>query len=309
MKKLFLRLLVFLFSMLIFYSSFIFLVGNYGKQALKKNIIYKRGGYGHTYSRLSDADKLKDIDVMIIGSSHAYRGMDTRIFKENGIKVFNLGTSSQTPLQTEVLVKYYMERLQPELIIFETNPGSFASDGVESSLDILANLPEINKEAFYMAFEINNVKTYNTLIFSFLNEIILKQTPINEPVNLGFDTYVKGGGFVERDMAFYKKDHLPMRDLHFKNYQVEAFERIIDFFIQNDINYFLVKTPVTVDHQRSIRNNKEIDSFFLSYGKFKNYNKTLLLKDDLHFYDSNHLNQFGVELFTKEVIKDISQYF
>jgi hypothetical protein len=38
------------------------------------------------YSRLSEIKNYKDIDILFLGSSHTYRGFDTRIFLDSGYK-------------------------------------------------------------------------------------------------------------------------------------------------------------------------------------------------------------------------------
>ena len=62
------------------------------------------GCYGHTFTRMQDAQKTKNVDVLIVGSSHAYRGIDPRILQKDGISAFNLGSSAQTPINTKVLL-------------------------------------------------------------------------------------------------------------------------------------------------------------------------------------------------------------
>ena len=64
---------------------------------MAKNVRSCVGCYGHLYSRVKDAEKIKNPDILFIGSSHSYRGFDTRVFQKHGIKAFNLGSSSQTP--------------------------------------------------------------------------------------------------------------------------------------------------------------------------------------------------------------------
>ena len=71
---------------------------------LNNNLIYKQRG-GHLHSRLLEINKHQNVDVLFLGSSHAYRGFDTRIFKESGIASFNLGSSSQAPVQSLLLLK------------------------------------------------------------------------------------------------------------------------------------------------------------------------------------------------------------
>lgn len=59
---------------------------------------YPIGGTGNSYTRLSEVEDIKNIDILFLGSSHTYRGFDTRIFSKYGYSTFNLGTTSQTPI-------------------------------------------------------------------------------------------------------------------------------------------------------------------------------------------------------------------
>ena len=81
--------------------------------------------------------KIKNVDVLFLGSSHAYRGFDPRIFRKRGYSSFNLGSSAQTPSQTKVWLKRYLKHLNPKIVIYEVYPGTFSSDGIEASLDLV----------------------------------------------------------------------------------------------------------------------------------------------------------------------------
>ena len=139
MKNFISNTVLFLLFLSIFYSTFLIIWVHYAPSRFKPNIIYNMGSYGFMYSRLSEIKNYENTNILFLGSSHAYRGFDTRIFLDKGLKSFNLGSSSQTPLQTKVLLKRYLERLNPKLVIYEVYPETFTIDGVESSLDIIAN--------------------------------------------------------------------------------------------------------------------------------------------------------------------------
>ncbi len=132
-------------------------------QAFKKNLNYKMGSYGSMFTRIQEADTTRDVDILVLGSSHAYRGFDPRIFEEYGIKLFNLGPSNQTPKQANILVKKYLDQMSPELVIYEVYPGIFQGDGLESSLDLIANGP-LNSDLISMTISLNHVKAYNAMI-------------------------------------------------------------------------------------------------------------------------------------------------
>ena len=103
------------------------------------NLNYRVAKGGHLYTRLKDIEHYSHVELLVIGSSHAYRGFDPRIFKKKGVEIFNLGSSAQTPIQTEILIKRYLDKLNPKVVLFEVYPGSLTSDGVESSLDLVSN--------------------------------------------------------------------------------------------------------------------------------------------------------------------------
>jgi len=77
------------------------------------------------------------VDILFLGSSHSYRGFNPQYF--SGYKTFNLGSSAQTPIQTNLLLKRYLHQLNPKTIVYEVYPISLSIDGVESSSDIIAN--------------------------------------------------------------------------------------------------------------------------------------------------------------------------
>jgi hypothetical protein len=114
----------FLYAIL-FYIVAIILFGEYNLKELNKNLNYRRGSYGHMFSRIQDINKADHLDVLVVGSSHAYRGFDPRIFNSQNINLFNLGSNIQTPVQTKFLLEKYLDRLKPSTVIFEVFPEVF----------------------------------------------------------------------------------------------------------------------------------------------------------------------------------------
>lgn len=252
-------------------------------------------------SRIKEIPDYPEVDVLILGSSHAYRGFDPRIFAQYGLNVFNLGSSAQTPIQTKVLLRRYLEELNPELVIYEVYPGTFSSDGVESALDILAN-DDNDILSIQMSFKINNIKVYNTLIYALFNDIFALERDFIEDKIKGSDTYIEGG-FVENALAYNKNatDQKPS-DWNLKQDQLSAFEDILSTLNENGIEVVLIQAPITSNRYNAYLNNAEIDQYFRGLGHYFNFNEMMNLSDHDHFYDSHHLNQNGVELFNQEVL-------
>ena len=200
MKKFLLNLLKFIAFAIPFYVITICLWSWMMPQFLAKNTRNKLASYGHLYSRAREAENIKNPDILFLGSSHAYRGFDTRVFAKYGIKAFNLGSSSQSPINTQVFLKQYLDKIQPKFVVYEVYAGTLCTDGVESSLDMLIN-GKIDKNAVDMSFKVHNLMTYNTLIYGYFRQIFNLNQNITEPEKQGDDFYVKNGGFVETTVA------------------------------------------------------------------------------------------------------------
>ncbi|MDR5589704.1 hypothetical protein [Christiangramia sp. SM2212] len=309
MKKSFIKLIYFFLFCGLIYAGLIFIVGNFAPQDFKRNLIYLKGGYGHTFSRLQDASKQKKNDVLILGSSLAYRGLDTRIFAGNGLKAFNLGSSAQTPMQTKLLLNIYLDIIQPDKVIYVVAPNDFTGNGLEASLDIVANLPEINFSTFSLLADNPQIKLFNTLLFSWLQSKT-NFSLYDEPTRKGLDEYVRNGGFVERTVTYFEPvNKINFRTINVQEKQIEEFQEIMQILRKNNIEVLIVRPPVTSHSYNSIKNNDDFAEKISDLGDFKDYNLSLKLTDSLHFYDSRHLNQIGVQEFTQAVIQDLKVNF
>ena len=282
------------------YMVLLILWGEFMPGMFKKNLNYSLGAYGHMYTRIREAEKVKNIDILFIGSSHAYRGFDTRIAKEYGFESFNLGSSSQTPVQTKLLLEKYLDSLHPKMIVYEVYPYTFTNDGVESSLDIIAN-GRIDYKVLGMAVSLNNIKTYNSLVYGYYRVLFNRNKNFKENSVISNDTYIPGG-FVEKKMAYNKhtvENEIKKTEWVPINYQNIAFEEIVKLLKERGIKLVLVQSPVTKAEYEMYNNNDKIDIYFTGRGTYYNFNKTLVLSDTADFYNSDHLNQNGVRIFNK----------
>jgi len=285
------------------YVVLVCLWGDWAPDFLKKNLNYRVGSYGHMFTRIAEVKQTKDVDLLFLGSSHTYRGFDTRIFKQAGYNAFNLGSSSQTPIQTKILLERYLTTLNPDTVIYEVYPGTFSSDGVESSLDLIAN-DNNDLATLKMAFKINHIKTYNTLIYGFYRDIFNKNASFSEPTAKDGDQYVSGG-YVEKNMSYYKPATPVPNKWRLETQQLRIFEDILDLLKAKNIPVILVQAPVTASEYAAYANNDEVDKILSSYGVYYNFNGLPALNDSLHFYDAHHLNQAGVEIFNRELIERV----
>lgn len=305
MRKFFKNIFFFVFFLIIAYPFMIFLSGYLPiPQTFKPNLNYRIGSYGHMFTRIKELNQLNgDVDILFLGSSHSYRGFDPRNFNDK--KVFNLGSSSQTPIQTKFLLKRYLNKINPKMIIYDVYPGTFSIDGVESSLDLIAN-DKNDLESIKMAFELNNIKIYNTLIYAGFADFFNLNKNFVEPIKKGEDTYISGG-FVENKIHYYKFDNYSKREWTFKEEQVKAFQEIISLLKKKKLKTILVYAPITPRLYNSFTNNNFLESTIIkrNHLEYYDFNNLMKLNDSLYFYDTNHLNLNGVKLFNKKLIETL----
>jgi hypothetical protein len=304
MKQFLTKLLLFVPFVVVFYIGMVILWGETAPEPLKKNLIYNRGTFGHTFSRLEEAKYTKDVDVLFLGSSTTYRGFDTEFFHDKGLKAFNLGSSSQTPTQTHLLLKKYLDKLRPKLVVYEVYPETFQIDGIEASLDILAN-DHIDRETVWTMLKTGNVRTLNAVIYGSYREWTGKNDGFREPVDREDDHYVSGG-FVRRDLKYFKHETVKKQQWKMLDKQKAEFETILALLKKRHIPVLLVRAPITKGLNDSYTNNRMIGNYMRSKGDYTDFNGKLPLDDSLHFYDATHLNQDGVRIFDEAVFKLIT---
>ncbi|MDR6944308.1 hypothetical protein [Mucilaginibacter pocheonensis] len=301
MKRFALRLCLFIVFASVFYTITILIFGIFMPASLAKNFD-DFGGLGFTRRRMNDAAKIKGVDVIIVGSSHAYRGYDPRIFKKEGLSIFNLGSSSQSPLQTKYLVDKYVKNLKPKFVIIDIYPILFGVDGLESQIDLISS-GLMDKDIVKMSFEMNNIRLYNSLIFgAFNNTFHLKKQKKTE---IKGDTYIPGGYVQSYERFKFKKVRFTQK-INISALQLGAFKKTLAELKSQNIKYIIVQAPFSKANYNSYTNNDEIDKMFAGLGEYYNFNKVLNLPDSM-YYDDSHLNQFGVNVYNAKLIDTLKK--
>lgn len=305
MKQFILRFVGFIGFAFIAYVALLAFWGNGLQGKYHKNLRYKQGLTGFMNTRLKEADTTKNIDVLFLGSSHTYRGFDGRIFKDAGLRTFNLGSSNQTPLQTELLLQQYLGRFEPKLVIYEVFPDNFEMDGVESAVDVISNTQHYVYAAWY-ALAVNHVMVYNTCVYGALRKLFYNDLQFKEDSCVGLDTYVSGG-FVERKIEGPRQmETPPTQTLNWKMRakQLDAFDRSLNYLKERGVQVLLVQAPVAKDFYGIYANYPYTDSLFATKGNYLNFNyiDSLNYSDAEDFYDAHHLSATGVKKFNKSLL-------
>lgn len=296
--------LLFIPFTLIVYIILVIVIGELNIGTLQKNLKYFVGAYGHTHSRIREVRNSKPVDILFVGSSHAYRGFDIRIFKAAGFSSFNLGSNRQSPIQTELLLKRYLPVLKPKTLVYEVCPIAFSTDGVESTCDIISN-DVVDFEAVKMAFQQNNIKIYNTLIYSYYRQLLGRDDQFIEPIVKEDDTYISGG-FVEKKLKYYTPEKVDSnKKAELIALQRKSLEAVVAMAKANKIELYLIQAPVTSTSYNAYSNNQFFDQEMSQYASYLNFNTVMQLNDSLDFFDGHHLNQNGVIKFNKRFIEEI----
>lgn len=118
----------------------------------------------NTAPRIAELDRLVSegapLDVLFVGSSLTYRGIDARHFAPAGVEVFALGLSSATPLNHAPLLVEVVPRLRPALVALEAHPDLLRGDGTEALYAFAVTQP-LGARTLRMAARVRSVQALN----------------------------------------------------------------------------------------------------------------------------------------------------
>lgn len=278
------------------------------------NFYSNSGGIGQHLLRTRELRKVDNVDVLFMGSSHAYRGFDPREFSRNGITAFNLGSTSQTPFNSYYLLKRHLPTTNPEVVVLELYWDMLVKDGLESTIDIVSNT-DLEGEIVEMVAASKNPLALNSVLTSGLQRL---HTPLDYVEQNGseHDVYVEGG-FTE---TLIKENTLSEEHLDKLNsvvvepspLQLTYLEGIAHLCRDRGVKLVFVVAPVTSEFKNKVVNYREyaatIDKIAAKYQiPLFDYNRreNLQLNTRYDFYDQDHLTQRGVQKFNKLLISDL----
>lgn len=310
MKRVFIKLIIFFLFSNFLYFVFVIIIAIFLDVGITRNLRYKLGAYGFMNTRVKEIRDYGTVDYLIIGASDAYRGFDPRIFASRGIRIFNAGSSSQSPIQSEIVLRDCLEHLKPKRIIYAVSHYTLTSDGVESAVDLISNR-DVDIRVALMAFRTQNIKAVNTFFYALFRQLFGLNENYSETLETDEDLYVSGGYVEKKTLTFNHNSKMEL--LGTKNSinltQEAALERILLMAGANGIEVIFVKTPVAhYDEYCSLYSSiwLETKSWYKSRGKFMDINSPLMaFTDSLHFYDQYHLNQNGVFKFNMMLIDSL----
>ncbi|MEM7574897.1 MAG: hypothetical protein AAF433_18465 [Bacteroidota bacterium] len=268
-----------------------------GKPAIywTSDVLFPKGG--HAYQRFQEFDPQRQYDALILGSSHAYRGYDPRIFAEAGLEVFNLGSSSQTLMQTYQLAKAYAQPSTTSFVILDLYEAALIGDGMESTADLSQNLPEDAPANAILCAQAD---------IRGINMWTLRQLMRADSASYLTSAYVRQGYVTSADSVGQRAPYVEKASI--QDFQLHYLEELIILLRTRGIPLMLVYSPLPSDYVAATV--PAFDEAVLPI--LERYDHTLIdfrtrlpLKDEAHFYDAHHLNQAGVRLFNEALLERI----
>lgn len=255
-----------------------------------------KGGNG--WRKYREFDPSRHYDVIVIGSSHAYRGIDPRIFQRHGFSAFNLGTSDQTPMSTFSIVKQFLTRENTGTLVIDVYEATFETTGLEGTSALVQDISS-DRAAVAMALALKDPRAINMLT---LRWMMKGRPPVYQDsayATAGFSVRtdpVKGDIHYPRPKPW---DPLPQQQRYFL--------KTLDLCHRRGIPVVLVDHPFpTATHRPK---HEQFNQWLVPLAQERGlpyldfaYDHGLPLDDRHHFYDHTHLNQAGVEIFNEALI-------
>ncbi len=255
-----------------------------------------------TWYQLREFDPGTRYDAIIIGSSHAYRGYDPRTFMAHGHTAFNLGSPSQSPLNSYVLLDHYVHARNTGLVVFDIFEGILRSDALESGADHIANAPGLPAAA-EMARHLGGIKALNMLAVRATGPLQAHPPPP--------DRFYHGLGFgAKLDSAGPQPGPATGTWNGDTGVQYRYFLQCMDLCRARGI-----PVVVTRHYARAALNNEEQPAFAQRLRadlgrrgiRFLDFSRAAGVNESHHFVDHGHLNLAGARLFTGQLVDSLEQ--
>jgi hypothetical protein len=266
--------------------------------------IYRVGDYykwkgGQSVHMWKDFDPKEHYDVLVLGSSHAYRGYDPAHFAERGLRMFNMGSTAQTPMNSYHLLKAYGTKAHTDAVVLDIYDNTMDVMGMECASDLLLAMP--NDEVIHgMLASTKDIRAVNLATLRILGRNI---PPLWEDSTYVADGYSRTADSLKKQVNYNAK-----RPLKIRHEQLEYLAKIIALCKERGIRLVLATHfyPSGTRPERHAPFKAQMDSllagtgvpyFDFSYGHGAN--------DRDHFFDANHLNAAGVQLFNERLLDSL----
>ncbi|MFN0030886.1 MAG: hypothetical protein ACKVOR_01860 [Flavobacteriales bacterium] len=265
---------------------------------------FQRKG-GQEARLMKDWDARENYDVIVIGSSHAYRGYDPREFQASGYNLFAAGTGFQNTLASYVLSKDVFKPKKNSLVIIDLFDQTFVGDGVGCYTRVIQNAGS-DRAAWEFVERKPDIRTFN----SYWCRMFSKHMP--EEI-ADEDGYLTRGYCPKTDSLETPTPELELNEtVKFNTQFAHYLDKLIHKLMNDTARVVLVShpQPLTVYNDAYHRQFLQFIQPILAKHKLKylDYNSNHSLHNMHHFADANHLNQSGVSIWNRQLIDTLIQH-
>lgn len=265
------------------------------------------------------------VNTIILGSSHAYRSYNPFLMDSlvPGIKTFNLGSSGQTYRTSFALLEYALaKQASIKTVILDVYFLSlFEKEQLNNGLHNYLHLDGFeHKFRFYKdAFTFREqmlVLLFPSYVYRgnfnyWLNNCLgrkQEKLPKGEYFGYGFVSsydHSTPKTYTQKDVFtgyIFKPELIHEPNLIYLN-------KLVNLCSQKGIRLVFCATPLPIGSINKMKDLNEIKKYYSEMkstykAEFLDYSfsNELNFTDTIHFYDNNHLNRIGADLFTQEVL-------
>jgi hypothetical protein len=276
----------------------------------------KSNEYAHKeFSTWNDVlDGKLNSEIFILGSSRAWVHFDPEIIEDSLNKpVYNLGIDGHSfSMQYLRYLLAVKNNHTPKLIIQSVDPGTLQTVNLYNPDQFLPYM--LNNSLFYKYMsKLEGYKyfDYHLPLLRYYGKLDALKTAYNMTRPYSKNSIERNRGYQGQNASWNSdfekaKKSMEHYNVMFDHYLVDLFEKFLKDCNEQNIEVVMVYSPVYIEGQEFINNQKEIVDKFENYAKKYNFLFINFLEDEIsfdkkNFYNAMHLNITGAEKFSKKL--------
>ena len=269
----------------------------------------------------------KNMDLLFIGTSHAYRSFDTEVFEDVlDVETYNFVTSGQTICGSYYLLKEILKTNHPNKVVFELTYTCFRDKEQNPIQGVILSQymkPSLNKwDYIFHEMGVENA------VYSIVPAYAYRENLMKKPVLSSFLRDKASEEYINYDLKCTKSDYewmekkgfvytnkvLPKREIGKMDPEgwdetllnpvyIDYLYRIIDLCDEKNIELVFVTAPSPKAALLELGNYDEVCEYFnkiaqkkhIPYYNFNLLKPNVLSFEDEDFFDTTHLNGEGAK--------------
>lgn len=253
---------------------------------------------GLTYKKFKEFNPNEKYDIIVLGSSHAYRGYDPEIFASYGYKIYNLGSSAQSLLSSYVIARNYIKKENCNTVIIDLYDRIFRYSSVESLSDVTQNISS-DKAAAELCIRSKDLRAINMFTLRMFSKL---DYPLNN------DTLNLINGFQASNNQLTLPGNPKDPDYNSNKETLHSFAKLIHYLNKEGIHVILAEHPLpevyTISESKHSRFVTDINKIIKPYNiKWYDLMRDSTMTGIQYYADENHLNYRGVKKYNHKLIE------